>query len=159
MSYLKESSVSSNEWTPTVPGHTADLQNMAEPTEPDTEMVVLGTDDAVPTDVLDVTVERHGDAVVLLVRGEVDALTTPLFSDQIDEQLDNNPVKIVLDLDKVTFLGSSGLAALINAKEQTGRRGIDLRLVCTAHAVLRPLAATGLVDQFDIYPDLAAALP
>jgi anti-sigma B factor antagonist len=159
MSYLKESSVSSNEWTPTVPGHTADLQNMAEPAEPDPEMVVLAADDAVPTDVLDVSVERHGDAVVLLARGEVDALTTPLFSEQIDEQLDNDPMTIVLDLDKVTFLGSSGLAALINAKEQTNQRGIELRLVCRAHAVLRPLAATGLADQFDIYPDLAAALP
>jgi anti-sigma B factor antagonist len=159
MSYLKESSVSSNEWTPTVPDHTADLRNPSDSGAPDTEMVVLGADDAVPSDVLDLDVERRGDAVVVLVRGEVDALTTPLFTDLIDEQLDNNPVTIVLDLNQVTFLGSSGLAALINARDQTTQRAIKLRLVCAAHAVLRPLAATGLVDQFDIYPDLDAALP
>jgi anti-sigma B factor antagonist len=150
--------VSSNEWTPIVPDQAADLHNSPDSGEQEVETVALAAEDAVPADVIHLAVQRHGDAVVLQVVGEVDALTTPLLTEQINEQLGNDPVTIVLDLDRVTFLGSSGLAALINAKDQAAQRGIRLRLVCTTHAVLRPLAATGLADQFDTYDDVAAAL-
>jgi hypothetical protein len=33
-----------------------------------------------------------------------------------------------------------------------------LRLVSASHAVLRPLAATGLSNEFDVYDNTAAAL-
>jgi anti-sigma B factor antagonist len=150
--------VSSNEWTPTVPDPAANLHNSPDSGEQEVETVLLAAEDAVPADVIHLTVHVHDDAVVLQVEGEVDALTTPLLTEQINEQLGNDPVTIVLDLDRVTFLGSSGLAGLINAKDQATQRGIQLRLVCTAHAVLRPLAATGLADQFNIYDDVATAL-
>lgn len=66
------------------------------------------------------------------------------------EQLEQGPRLLVLDLRRVDFLGSSGLAVLIELRTEAQRRGIGLRLVATSRAVLRPLVATGLITLFDV---------
>ena len=58
----------------------------------------------------------------------------------------------MLALDDVTFLGTSGLAVLIEVREAAHAAGVELRLACTARRVLRPLAIAGLVPLFDIHP-------
>jgi anti-sigma B factor antagonist len=65
---------------------------------------------------------------------------------------------LVIDMSSVGFLGSSGLAALVTARDDATERRVTLRLVSADHAVLRPLTATGLAELFDIYPDLETAL-
>jgi anti-sigma B factor antagonist len=95
---------------------------------------------------------------VVHVDGDIDTLTSPLFSSYLADQFETNPSVLVLDLTRVQFLGSAGLAALIMAREEAGRRDTKLRLVSVGHAVLRPLAATGLSGEFDIYDSTAAAL-
>lgn len=107
---------------------------------------------------VDLDVERVDDVVIVRVGGEVDMLTTPMFTTVVGEQLATAPAMLVLDLSGVGFLGSSGLAALVGAREQAQSQSIGLRLVSADHAVLRPLTATGLAELFDIYPDLDTAL-
>jgi len=135
--------VSNTGRTPAVPGHT-DAPDIAE--------------DAAADQVVDLDVERRADVVVVHIGGEVDMLTTPMVSSLILEQLQGDLTTLVLDMSHVGFLGSSGLAALVTAREEAGNRGVSLRLVSASHAVQRPLAATGLAELFDIYPDLDHAL-
>ena len=108
--------------------------------------------------VIDLDVERKDDVVVVRVGGEVDMLTTPMLGSCLSEQLQSDPGMLVVDMRRVGFLGSSGLAALVTAREEAGTRDVTLRLVSAGHAVLRPLTATGLAELFDIYPDLETAL-
>lgn len=108
--------------------------------------------------VIDLDVKRDGDIVVVRVGGEVDMLTTPLLGSCLAEQLQTDPRVLIVDMRDVGFLGSSGLAALVTARDEASTRGVTLRLVSADHAVLRPLTATGLAELFDIYPDLEAAL-
>ena len=56
----------------------------------------------------------------------------------------------MLDLNAVTFLGTSGLAVLIEVREAAHMAGVQLRLACTARRVLRPLTIAGLGSLFDI---------
>ena len=65
---------------------------------------------------------------------------------------------VVLDLDAVTFLGTSGLAVLIEVREAAHMAGVELRLACTTRRVLRPLTIAGLVSLFDIHESREAAL-
>lgn len=107
---------------------------------------------------VDLDVERVGDVVIVHIGGEVDMLTTPMLTNVVGEQLASGPALLVLDMRGVGFLGSSGLAALVGAREQAQSKSIGLRLVSADHAVLRPLTATGLAELFDIYPDVETAL-
>ena len=97
--------------------------------------------------------------VVLEVGGEVDMLTSPQLRAAVLEQFETEGVgTVVLVLDGVTFLGTSGLAVLIEVREAAQTAGVALRLVCTARRVLRPLTIAGLVPLFNVHETLEQAL-
>ncbi|MBP2477392.1 anti-sigma B factor antagonist [Crossiella equi] len=95
---------------------------------------------------------------VLKVGGEVDLLTTPLLRSGIEEQLAGARPLLVIDLSGVDFLGSSGLAALVEARDAADKAGKHLRLVAGNRSVFRPLATTGLTSLFDLRETLADAV-
>jgi len=96
--------------------------------------------------------------VVVEVEGEVDMLTSPQLRRVVLDQLAGDAELVVLGLDAVTFLGTSGLAVLIELREAAHAAGVELRLACTQRRVLRPLAIAGLVPLFDIHDTLDLAL-
>ncbi|MGQ0572934.1 MAG: anti-sigma factor antagonist [Pseudonocardia sp.] len=95
---------------------------------------------------------------VVEVGGEVDMLTSPQLRRVVLDQFAGGAELVVLGLDGVTFLGTSGLAVLIEVREAAHNGGVELRLACTQRRVLRPLAIAGLVPLFDIHDTLALAL-
>lgn len=99
-------------------------------------------------------------AVVITVEGEVDMVTAPQLRSVVLEQLaDGAGVElVVLALDGVSFLGTSGLAVLIEVREAAHARGVELRIASTTRRVLRPLTIAGLLPMFDVHDTLDAAL-
>ncbi len=105
-----------------------------------------------------IEVAAHGGATVVSVSGEVDMVTTPRLNTCLQEQLALNPDRLVIDLSGLSFLGSSGLAVLVESLDDARGGGTDLRLVCSSREVVRPLEATGLTELFQTFPDLNSAL-
>lgn len=99
-----------------------------------------------------------GDICVVTVAGEVDMVTTPCLRAHLQRQLERAGSILVIDLTGVEFLGSSGLAVLVETLDMARERGTGLRLVCNSRGVLRPLEATGLTELFEIHPDPDTAL-
>ncbi len=95
---------------------------------------------------------------VIEVGGEVDMVTSPHLRSSVLDQYAAGAELVVLDLDGVTFLGTSGLAVLIEVREAAHAAGVELRLACTARRVLRPLSIAGLVPLFDIHDTIDQAL-
>lgn len=95
--------------------------------------------------------------LVVEVDGELDMLTAPQLRREVAERLPDSRV-VVLALDTVTFLGTSGLAALIELRENAQRSGTRLLLACTERRVLRPLDIAGLHHLFDIHDSVEGAL-
>jgi anti-sigma B factor antagonist len=106
---------------------------------------------------LTTTMHNNGDTVVLEVDGEVDMLTAPLLRDAVTKSLQDRPQVLVLDLLAVRFLGSSGLAILIEAKQLAGEH-TRLRIVADGPTTRRPLHITGLDQQFALYSTREDAL-
>jgi len=105
---------------------------------------------------IQVAVGSPRDGVVVLhVAGEVDLLTANALGDRIREQLVPENRVLVLDLGKVSFLGSAGLAEIVAAGQADGPKVV---LVATNRAVLRPLDVTGLLALFTVYDTVDAAL-
>lgn len=99
------------------------------------------------------TVENH--SVVVRARGEVDMLTAPELSRQLDlaEAVVVPPAPVVLDLRGVTFLASAGLSVLVAHHERCAELGSPLEIVATGRAVTQSLHVTGLYDYLTITPD------
>lgn len=113
---------------------------------------------ATASQMISISVTDRDGATVVGVSGEVDMVTTPSLGECLREQLAQSPARLVVDLSGLSFLGSSGLAVLVESLDDARARGTDLRLVCHSREVVRPLEATGLTELFQMFPDLASAL-
>jgi anti-sigma B factor antagonist len=96
---------------------------------------------------------------VVVVEGELDLLTAPLLEHHVREQLFAAPAHLILDLESVQFLGSSGLSCLLRARELAQTRGAQLHLAgLITSAVARAVKITGLLGVFSTYPTLIHAV-
>ncbi len=101
-------------------------------------------------DVITLSTSTEDGVVTVKVVGEVDTFTAPVLRSTLDSQLEQSPRELVIDLSGVQFLGSAGLAVLVETQKSARSREVDLRLVATTRAVTRPLEVTGLIDLFTI---------
>jgi anti-sigma B factor antagonist len=109
---------------------------------------------------LGLTVERPAIGVcVVTVDGELDMFTAPLLEAYLREQLCTNPSHLIVDLQPVCFLGSSGLNCLMRAREGAQTTATQLHLAgLVTRAVARPLQVSQLLELFNTYPTLTHAL-
>jgi anti-sigma B factor antagonist len=96
--------------------------------------------------------------VLLAVGGEVDMLSSPTLRESIAATLAGDHQRMIIDLDGVEFLGTSGLAALVEARGTALDRNIELWLVCSGRQVLRPLRIAGLFELFRVADSTADVL-
>ncbi|MGH9164658.1 MAG: STAS domain-containing protein [Acidimicrobiales bacterium] len=105
---------------------------------------------------LDVT--EHGPMTVLSVRGEVDVYTAPRLREKLVELVGQGKHQIVIDLEAVEFLDSTGLGVLVGALKRLRSHDGDLSLVCTQHRILKVFEITGLTRVFTIHDSVDAAV-
>ena len=91
-------------------------------------------------------IERHhrGSGVHVDIVGEIDASSSGAFSDGLLDAAESGTGPIVVNLGDVSFLDSSGLHALVHARESAGPR---LRLGTVNPTVRRVLEMTALLGH------------
>jgi anti-anti-sigma factor len=100
--------------------------------------------------VFEVEHEPHGDAVVVVVRGEIDIVTSPQLRAALLDDRAQAPL-IVLDLREVTFIDSSGLGVIVGQQKRAQEREERFAVaVGESLAVQRILDLSGLVKVLDI---------
>lgn len=106
-------------------------------------------------------VHAQGQALVVTVAGEVDVLTVQRLRAAVTagfDQLRDGEI-LILDLTNVTFLGSPGLQALVEATRTARRRREPLRIVVdNTRPVVRPIHLTGLDGILTLYDTVEQAL-
>ncbi|MFE6863458.1 STAS domain-containing protein [Nocardia sp. NPDC057668] len=110
-----------------------------------------GTD---PAQLLQVRTSTHGPIPVVTAAGEIDVLSAPLLERVIREVLKADPPTVVVDLSRVAFMGSAGLAVLAACAQECAS---PLRVVAGL-AVQRPIQVTGMHSMLNLYDELAEAL-
>ncbi|HEX4253074.1 MAG TPA: STAS domain-containing protein [Pseudonocardia sp.] len=98
---------------------------------------------------------------VVEVGGDLDALTVPFLNDCVRDQLAAGPVQLVIDLERVSFLGSAGISALVEYSRWLDEAvpGSKLHLSGTARRLVhRPLELVGLLPLFAVHRTLDQAL-
>jgi anti-sigma B factor antagonist len=100
--------------------------------------------------------ESVGRRAVLSVRGEVDMSNAADLRIAI-ESAATRAFEIWLDLTGTTFMDSSALHAIAEARTRVTEANLRLALICPEGPVLRLLALTGFDRVFEIYADRSAA--
>lgn len=111
-------------------------------------MVEPGPDTPLPGQlVIDTTIEE--DAVILVLRGELDLTSAPQFEQEVRAAADRNPRRMVIDLSGLEFMDSTGLRALLVARQWAQENGHELALRRGPRQVQRVLELTKTLDAFE----------
>ena len=95
---------------------------------------------------------------VIAVRGELDLATAQRFSVPFLRAIDEGKANVVVDLSDVVFIGSNGLATLLNGLRRQTRNGGRLALVAHNPTVLRMFEITRTDSTFAIFATREEAL-
>ena len=107
---------------------------------------------------LSLTTRNEGERSVIEVGGEIDVYTAPKLRETLISLVDNGRYHLVVDLEKVDFLDSTGLGVLVGGLKRVRTHDGSLSLVCTSERLLKVFRITGLTKVFDIHPDVESAL-
>jgi anti-sigma B factor antagonist len=101
---------------------------------------------------LDLRVQHHDDQAVVHVGGEVDLATCPQLRGLLAELVEQGIYHLVVDLEQVSFMDSSGIGVLMGVHRRLREHGGSLRLAAPNARVRRVLELTGVTEVLPISP-------
>ncbi len=99
-----------------------------------------------------------GDRTIVEVGGEIDVYTAPKLREALIELVQGGTYNIVVDMEQVEFLDSTGLGVLVGGLKRVRSHDGSMTLVCTQERLLKIFRITGLTRVFEIHPDVEAAV-
>ncbi|HEY8322330.1 MAG TPA: STAS domain-containing protein [Candidatus Baltobacteraceae bacterium] len=102
--------------------------------------------------------ETDGETNIVELAGEIDVYTSPKVKDALGELIDRGVYNLVIDLEKVRYIDSTGLGVLIGGLKRVREHGGTVNLVCTNPQIKKIFDITGLVKIFGIYDSEDAAM-
>jgi anti-sigma B factor antagonist len=90
-----------------------------------------------------IEIDRDGDCAVLVISGELDLRTRDQLSAAATRTL-HDAATVIADLARVTFVDSSGLSALVAARQEAVRLEREFRIQSAHGPVARMLEISGL---------------
>jgi len=107
-----------------------------------------------------IAVDRGDGVAVVVVEGEHDVYTAPSLSEQLDSLLDEG-MPFVIDLTPATFVDSSVLRVLLEARRRADEGGVGFAVALAqddSGPVRRVLDITGLVPVLPVHNEREAAI-
>ena len=104
----------------------------------------LGDELGLP-DTLTLVVIRENDEILCLARGPMDAAHGPMLERRLRELAREAPSRLVIDMERVEFLGSAGITALLAARATGAEHGTRVLLRNLSPHVRSILEVTGLI--------------
>jgi anti-sigma B factor antagonist len=101
------------------------------------------------------TVQPDRDRVRILASGEIDLVTAPLLAAQLDDLWAAGWTHVIADLSGVTFLDSTGVHVLVNARTDALARGAAFSLTNGNATVSQVLRICGVEELFPPAPESA----
>ena len=95
---------------------------------------------------------------VIDVQGEIDMYTAPRLRELLIDLVSTGSYQLVVNLDKVGFLDSTGLGVLVGGLRRVRAHDGSLDLVCTREPILKIFRITGLTEVFGIYQTVDQAI-
>jgi len=106
---------------------------------------------------LRISLEPHGDSVVVSVVGELDVVSKQQFDDCLSEAAMQSD-RVVLDMSRVDFMDTTALAVVVGHWRRMVSGGGTFRLAGARYRYVKALWITGLADRLPMYDSVDEAL-
>ena len=100
---------------------------------------------------LGIDVRRADSHSIVDVKGEIDVYTAPKLREKLIELVSEGSYDVVVNLEGVEFLDSTGLGVLVGALKRVKAHDGSLSLICTQDKILKIFKITGLTKVFAIH--------
>lgn len=95
---------------------------------------------------------------VVTIHGELDVASAPTLRERLIGLVNEGSNYLVLDLEGLDFIDSTGLGSIISALKRARTNDGDLRLVCTQSRIRRLFEITALDKAFPLHSSLDEAI-
>jgi anti-sigma B factor antagonist len=106
---------------------------------------------------VEIQITEADDYSVLKPDGDLDVYTVGSLRDAISQMIEEKRPRVVVDLDSVPFMDSSGLGALMGGVRRLREADGDLAVACTREQHLKLFAITGFGEGVSIAPTVEEA--
>ena len=97
-----------------------------------------------------IEVKTGPDLTVVVVRGDVDAVSAPALRDALAAAIDRAPGTVRVDMAGVTFLDSVGISVVVSSFNRAEDAGVAFELMSVPPSSRRVLEITRLTDVLTI---------
>lgn len=98
---------------------------------------------------MNINITKNEAELTVALDGRLDTLTSPELEEQLEEALDGVE-KLVFELDKLTYISSSGLRVFLGAFKAMEEQGGEMLLRNLTDNVKEVFEITGFADAFGI---------
>src|SRR5512138_143245 len=107
---------------------------------------------------MEITTRNRENATVIAVAGRIDTATAPALEQAINQEIDRQNRKILLNFAKVTYISSGGLRVLLATAKKLKNPGDRFALCCLSAEVAKILKLAGFTSIFSISASEGEAL-
>ncbi|HNU91819.1 MAG TPA: STAS domain-containing protein [Spirochaetota bacterium] len=107
---------------------------------------------------MDITKRTKGEVVVLDIAGEIDLYNAPEIKDIINKLIEEQRYNVIINLEKVSYIDSSGIGALISSLSNLKKYQGGLKIINVYASVRKVFELTKLTSFFDIFDSEEDAL-
>lgn len=107
---------------------------------------------------MEIKIENINNIIIVIPQGEIDMHNSPQLRKTLQEATKDNPANLLIDLEAVTYMDSSGLATLVEIFQSVQKNGKKLALSSPMDTVKNIFSITRLDEIFPIYPSREEAL-
>lgn len=97
--------------------------------------------------IANVNVTHDDHDVRVVVNGEIDLTNRDAIADQLNAEITNHTTSVVIDLDGVSYLDSSGLRLFFTLADRLRILQVELALVVSEASMSRQIIALSGLDQ------------
>jgi anti-sigma B factor antagonist len=102
--------------------------------------------------------EFDNDSLVVL-SGELDMATASTLTHALDPLLAQGSCEVILDLSGLTFIDSSGIAAMVEAQHRLSEKGRELSVHGARRSALRVFEIAGLLEFLHVQSEAVKERP
>jgi anti-sigma B factor antagonist len=97
-------------------------------------------------ELLQIVISHEADRAIISLEGELDMANAPLLQSAIEAD-EIAGKTLVLDLDQLHFIDSTGLRIILSARERCRRAGQEFAITRGSEQVQRLLSVTGVAEH------------
>jgi anti-anti-sigma factor len=106
----------------------------------------------------EITFEHHGDVTLFDIRGDITSFSEPFVNDAYKNASDQGAQKILLKIDKDTYINSGGIAILIQLLTQSQKNNQVIGIAGVSSHYKKILSMVGITKFAKIHDSVATAL-